>query len=864
MKKLTHLDTKPRQVITTGAAVLAVAGITTVMTGAPVQAATLPTPSQATPGQPDLHHQAAVNQALVNQLKADQTAIAGQHSLADSQALASYQQQMSAAATSAQTALTSAANAYSQAASDQSRANQSAFDAQNVANATRWQAAREQAAASQAAAREQAASSQSGALSQATADYQQAASAAIQERDQAQSAATAERAAGQDVINATPVAPSWQPAVGVGQPDQLSNLGKSYLPDNPQMVYPPLYLGLYGNVPADWFNQASANAALVGNENQLPTNFLPGLLIYDASHDTSSRIGAVGLSEEQKAILNDLSNQWMNSLRDYYYNVLHGNLLEGGLDSVTTTNGVHPATLKTERDFWNATQDLAQARENQNWSYDHTTKEYGNLNYAEVLGRAMGIQSGAWYAENLYVLGGHTMLEFEVNLYNRMQVMLYNELLQNPDGSYADPVGHLRNALNPLLSECAMGFQRVPTSTGQAYYNVIWEFMGTRAGNGLDQLATQMAGGHQTVATPIANRQSVGGWMQTGVVDRIQTAQHAGQSTQITRGQRQQALDQAYQTAVKTAQDRYQAQMGQLQAQLQARQAQINQDYATRLAAIDAQSNQSGQLRAQLDEDLAAVKAAGDAKLTQLQQAYEAQFAQIKAQLQARQAALGHELTATRVANQRAAEAATHRVSDQLTALQRAAAPAPTQSGQTPVNEPKVATPSAPTTLATPTTPVAQPTRERVAIAAALAREPLVLVNGTADHGVTVVDLPRLGTTSATSPSQPAYLTAPNDQSVARPNQAATLAPTALTPAPNASTPARVTALTLAETPAPAVTEQSLATTPVNRLGKATKVAMAARAAANSDARLTGAAITLVGVGLLSLAVQWLLGKKEW
>lgn len=332
----------------------------------------------------------------------------------------------------------------------------------------------------------QAASNQNGALPGLAGDAQQTGAHGAVGHESAMTTVSVRRQ-GVESLALVPRAAATTPATGISQLGALSESGQAALQGGQPSVYPLLYLGQYQTVEADWFKDPVVKAARVSSENQLPVNFRPGLLLYDASGDFTSWIGEAGLTTSQKAVLNARSNQWMNSLRSYYYKDLRGNLMEDGLRPVRGQDGtVQPAILKTDEDFWNVTQNLARLREQEDWTYDHTTKEYGSVNYYDVIRQAMGQAAGVWCAENLYTLAGRTMLEFEVNLYNRMQAMLYNELVQTTDGHFTDPVGHLQNALNPEFSKAAMGFQRVPDPNGQVAYNVIWEFMGVTAGDGVD------------------------------------------------------------------------------------------------------------------------------------------------------------------------------------------------------------------------------------------------------------------------------------------------------------------------------------------------------------------------------------------
>lgn len=798
MKNQNQPMTKPFWLVATGA--LALAGMTTLVDATPVHAATLP-PARVTPA----------NQANPGTLVATQPASEepGPAAVTDQQAVDRYQRQLAVANSEAQQALSAAASSYSQAVVAQSRANQAAIDQQAAANRLAWQQATPgMNGQNQDVARQQATRDQDQALSQADQTYQRGLASASTTQNQAEQAARAARNQALDSLAQTTQAATVVPATGISQANALSSNGQAHLVAQPAAKYPWLYLGRYQTVEANWFNNVATRAARVSQENQLPLNFRPGLLIYDASHDTSSRIAATGLTAAQKLILNELSNQWMNSLRDYYYHVLRGNLMEGNLEARYNADGtVQPATLRTEQDVWNVTQDLARVRENEHWTYDHTTTAYGNLNYYDVLRQALGLPD-TWCAENLYTLAGGTMLQFEVNLYNRMQAMLYNELEQTGNGQFTDSVGHLQNALNPEFSEVAMGFQRVNNVNGQVAYDVIWEFMGTPAGNGLDTIANQLAGGRRTVVTPVSQRQSMGGFTPTTVVSQIQARQMGTPGAHDQLVAQQQKIEQNYQASVQRARANYQAQVNQLQQALQNQQVAIKQHYAQRLAELNDRNSANQQLRAQLAAKLKAVESQGDAKLADLQRQYEAQYAAIKHNLQLKQAQLADALAATRAGNQ--------------------AANQETPSADS--NRPEVMT----------------------------HQNQVVLPNGNQQAGVTVVTLPapamKMQQGAALSSAPTTQVTSATQ--VETPTAAADMLDQGATPTIKASQ----------------VAMQPRATT-VQRLTGTNQVTLGARSADRTapaapahrlpqTGNRSSAVLSLVGLGLVSLSLQWALGKR--
>ncbi|MCH3923208.1 hypothetical protein [Limosilactobacillus sp.] len=229
----------------------------------------------------------------------------------------------------------------------------------------------------------------------------------------------------------------------------------------------------------------NSNSNVVSSEQQLPTTFTPGIIQYDQQNDHSEKINGQ-LTTQQMQTLNDYSNRWMNSLRHIWQSSpsqysYHGQAYQAPNDLVT------PPAL------FNAISEMAVDRTRVNYGYDHTGDERtvlnaaGNTAYGQYIVQADLTPSeevvrsvapdatgtGFTVGENLFKLSGSTMLEAEVNLFNRMEDMLWGEAT-DLNGKLEGANEHLANALNPLFTHVAMGFQLVSPN----HWYVTWDFEG--------------------------------------------------------------------------------------------------------------------------------------------------------------------------------------------------------------------------------------------------------------------------------------------------------------------------------------------------------------------------------------------------
>ena len=116
------------------------------------------------------------------------------------------------------------------------------------------------------------------------------------------------------------------------------------------------------------------------------------------------------------------------------------------------------------------------------------------------------------------------MLQMEVNLYNKMQAMLWGEYYDN-NGQVTNG-SHLANALDPQAQLVTMGFQRVANNGNKPHYYVLWEFYGATDTTTLGK-NNSAAWAYGTAPTWNNNgMRTYDGVLNTGIVNRIRNAQN--------------------------------------------------------------------------------------------------------------------------------------------------------------------------------------------------------------------------------------------------------------------------------------------------------------------------------------------------
>lgn len=229
------------------------------------------------------------------------------------------------------------------------------------------------------------------------------------------------------------------------------------------------------------------SSAIVSEENEIPMTFKEGLLVYNASADHSERVAASGLTQAQKQKLNNLSIIWLNSLRSQFYQ-------NPSLRSALTKNGLNPnkVGINSLSKYQLHTTDLSRSwgtrigsyRTSINAKYAHTIPANGMKSYNSfIVNTTKGHVGRGFYlsntGENLYQINSNkeTMLQYEVDLYNKLQGMTWGEY--NAGSQVMG--GHLNNALCPSLTTVSMAFEsrrsHTKGSSNPDYY-VTWEFAG--------------------------------------------------------------------------------------------------------------------------------------------------------------------------------------------------------------------------------------------------------------------------------------------------------------------------------------------------------------------------------------------------
>lgn len=282
------------------------------------------------------------------------------------------------------------------------------------------------------------------------------------------------------------------PAVGdQGEPEGLKKTANSGGITKPNTKYTEIANSQYGEFGTQtaktWGNpnDPTIRRATVSNLNQLPLTFVPGQLIYDPDNDTSPRIDSQqGLTEVQMNFLRELDVNWLNQYRSYvydhypeiyqYYNRL------GGYTSASGMDNIWPFTLLNTDVAASIGDQEARMRANDKMDavqHDLTNPDIWrivqNTTHSDALQQAILnnlVADGAIRSkddiylypdnnENLYIVSGTTLLQYAIDLYNRMQAMLYGEL-NDPGVTTTTQLGHAINALRFADLLTGIGFQR--------------------------------------------------------------------------------------------------------------------------------------------------------------------------------------------------------------------------------------------------------------------------------------------------------------------------------------------------------------------------------------------------------------------
>ena len=362
---------------------------------------------------------------------------------------------------------------------------------------------------------------------------------ATQQQANDQTIANAQHAYDNAVANAPKISDATKPAQPATSVNDLTDAhwaDPEGLNDETKPYYPIVHVARWNNIENSWFK--NPQAMKVSNKDQLPMDFKPGIILYDATNDHSAKIASTGLTEDQKRELNTLSNHWLNQIRHYFWDVLQIQKTNPNAKINGYYNGTRELTVKdfapqapihdlfTPNEYWQQVgQVISRGREKYGTNYEHTTaqasnkftlKDHNQTGWNDDTGDYSSIISswGDWTVdhndsslnntmydantnnsklgslatgENLYRINGSTMLEMEVSLYNKLQEMAYGEYQGQISNTDKTPLigGHLANVLNPKFQFVTMAFQNATTdptfkalpNTGANYY-VMWDFAG--------------------------------------------------------------------------------------------------------------------------------------------------------------------------------------------------------------------------------------------------------------------------------------------------------------------------------------------------------------------------------------------------
>lgn len=445
-----------------------------------------------------------------------------------------------------------------------------------------------------------------------------------------------------------------QPVTPITNFDHLSDGGKRQVQVTEQEKNVPDYVNvintfgkLTGSLNASTGNNysyftADANNAKVSSAGQLPLDFKPGVILYDPENDHSEKIGDT-LTEAQAHKLSQLATYWTNQFR-------HQWVADGNTTFVIYDNKAEvPASLRdlTTNDAEQKIADqIGHDREAANYGYTHTgyapgVKRSGEYYKDIVKSISTNSPAGSYVAgstaENMYQVEGKTMLQAEVSLYNRLQVMYYGEAVTDGNHLTAPKNTHLRNATDPAMFAMATGFQKI----GDHKWIFVNEFIGSR-----DLL------GNQTDMAAV-NAKVQGETIKSTVADDIKSQRGNGQVVvdQNTVAQAEQNLADV-QKAEAAKLDKLKAQdpAAEIKTKLTADLKKADADYQAKLNQIVKNANDQKQaLKNKLDDTIKQIKAGHKVnpqaeidqinaaltdKLDQLKTDHEAKINQIKANAQ--------------------------------------------------------------------------------------------------------------------------------------------------------------------------------------------------------------------------------------
>lgn len=445
-----------------------------------------------------------------------------------------------------------------------------------------------------------------------------------------------------------------RPVTPITNFDHLSDGGKRQIQVTKQEANVPDYINvintfgkLTGSLDAsDGHNYtyftSDANSAEVSSEGQLPLDFKPGIILYDPNNDHSDKIGDA-LTEAQAHKLSELATYWTNQLRHQW--VTDGNLVHIVYDNKDETPSSIQDLTTNEQEQKIADQ-IGHDREAANYGYTHTgyaagVKRSGEYYKDIVKSIAANAPTGSYVAgstaENMYQVEGKTMLQAEVSLYNRLQVMYYGEAVVNGSHLTAPQNTHLRNAVDPAMFAMATGFQKI----GDHKWIFVNEYVGSRdlLGNHTDMTAVNAKVQGKTIKSTVDN--DIKSQQDSGqvVVDQNAVAQAEQNLANVQKSE-----------AAKLDQLKSQDPAADIKAKLASDLKKADADYQAKLDEIAKNANDQKQaLKNKLNDEIKQIKAGQKVdpqadidqinakladKLNQLKTDHDAKINQIKADAQ--------------------------------------------------------------------------------------------------------------------------------------------------------------------------------------------------------------------------------------
>lgn len=246
-------------------------------------------------------------------------------------------------------------------------------------------------------------------------------------------------------------------------------------------IYYNTIMGMYpGQTPYSREDAANHTAVydythVPTNVSEMPTDFQPGLLIYNPDLDTSEVVSSNGFTEAQKQTIRAFMASWANSFRNWIYN--NDRDVWNEANKFRYLKEQAPHELKFTTTMNDAGNKIGQMRTNAGLTNDQHTIPSSNPNtdYGKALlaFENTGLQTGNYMIdstqagmENLMTVepstvdaAKPTMLNYLINAYNVTQAMWYGEIYSNGLG------GHASGILDNDLGYITGGFEKITTQT---------------------------------------------------------------------------------------------------------------------------------------------------------------------------------------------------------------------------------------------------------------------------------------------------------------------------------------------------------------------------------------------------------------